>query len=177
MDEIVKAGLSTRMREWMSARTRPFYFAQMCDGLDIPLGPIRYFVLRTLQKFVERGEVQKDAWIPGASERANEKKTMAGELWGAPYTYNHSWRRRTDAPMKEKILRAMRLISFRDSFSVADVQALASAPERSYVDMLIRKLVKDNYVHRVGIRACPHGVGKESLYRVPDLDRFRVDLL
>lgn len=176
MGEMVKAGLSTRMREWMSARTRPFYFGLMCAGLGIPQGPVRYFVLRTLRKFVERGEVAREVRVLCLSP-ARREKIISGEDFGADYTYNHSWRRAPDAPVKKRILRAMRLISFREPFSVAELQSLASVPERSYVDLLIRNLVKNNYVYRVGVRVCPHGVGKESLYRVTDLNRFRVDLL
>ena len=137
-----KATLQARMREWMSAQTRPFYFGSMCIDLGFPPGLRRDFVLRTLEDFMRRGEVQKGAWIPCDDERVRGK-IMAGYLWGPSYTYNHPHRRSTEAPAKKRILRAMRLISFRDAFSVAEVQTLASAPARSYVDLLIRKLAKE----------------------------------
>lgn len=176
MGEVIKAGLPARMREWMSARTGPFYFCVLCAGLGIPQTSVRYYVYRTLQNFVKRVEIRREVRIhrPGPDHM---KKIMSGEIGGDWYFYNHSWSRSTDAPMKKRILRAMRLISFREPFSVADVQGLANAPERSYVDQLIRKLVKQNYLCRIGIQVCPHGVGKESLYRVTDLTRFRLDLL
>jgi len=172
--EMVKAGLPARMREWMSGQPGPFGFNSMCTGLGIHQGPVRQYIFRMLEAFVDRGEVQTDD--RKTTVEAVLRLMMKGTKI-SPYCYNHSWRRPSDAPMKKRILRSMRLISFREPFSEADVQDLASAPERSYVDLLIRKLVKENYVHRVGIRACPHGVGKESLYRVTDLNRFRVDLL
>lgn len=176
MGETVRPALRERMREWMSARNRPFYFCLLLDGLGIFGGPVRYYVFRVLQDFIDRGEVCVKVQI-SRSGPDHMKKIMSGEIGGDWYYYNHSWRRPSDAPLKKKILRAMRLISFHDPFSVADVQNLAGAAERSYVDLLIRNLAKENYVHRVGVRTCPHGVGKESLYRVSDLGRFRVDLL
>jgi len=176
MGQMVKAGLPARMREWMSGRSGPFNFNVMCIGLQIPQGPVRHYVARMLEAFVERGEVGKENRVPSTLTTAF-KKMMAGIPIGSVYLYNHSWRRPTEAPMKKKILRSMRLLSFREPFSVADVQGLAGAPERSYVDLLLRKLSKENYVHCVGVRACPHGQGKEALYRVADLAKFRVDLL
>jgi hypothetical protein len=175
VDGMIKAGLPARMREWMSGRPGTFGFNSMCTGLDIPQGPVRQYVRRTLEAFVDRGEVQREDRKTSTLTAALKLIMKGVEI--SKYRYNHSWRRPSDAPTKKKILRAMRLISFHDPFSVADVQGLAGTPERSYVDLLIRKLVKDNYLRRVGVRACPHGVGKESLYRVTDSTRFRVDLL
>ena len=61
--------------------------------------------------------------------------------------------------------------------SVADLQSLANALERSYCDKIIKELVKEKYLSCVGVRDCQDRKGKESLYRVADLDKFRIDLL
>jgi hypothetical protein len=175
-EEKIREALPSRMRKWMSAQSEPFDFGSMCDGLEIPQGPVRYYVRRLLEKYLKRGEVKiKSAFHWHNMETLD--RILRGDFPGSLYFYNHSWCRKLDAPLKKKILKAMRLISFRDPFSVADLQALAKAPERSNVDKIIKRLLHENYIHRIGARACQGRRGKESLYRVTDLAKFRIDLL
>jgi hypothetical protein len=70
----------------------------------------------------------------------------------------------------------MRLISFGEPFSVADVKRMAAAGT-TYVHLLTKELLERGYLIRVGTRACPHGAGRQSLYRVTDLMKFKIDLL
>jgi len=169
-----KSGFAARMREWISGQN-DFCFGLMCDRLEIPQGPVRYHVFRTLQKFVDRGEVKVVVSRPLPEDE--RVRILSGFRQGDSYSYNHSWRRPSDAPLKKRILKCMRLISFRDPFSVADLQSLANALERSYCDKIIKELVKEKYLSCVGVRDCQDRKGKESLYRVADLDKFRIDLL
>ncbi len=175
-EEKIKGGLAARMREWMSAVNMTFDFGLMCRCLEIPQGAVRFYVLRILRKFVERGEVQVvNSRIYWTEE--HRRKVIAGQVPGTGYRYNHSWRRPSNAPLKQRILKSMRLISFGDPFSVADVQSLANAPERSSVDKIVKRLVEEKYICRIGDRVSHKGHGRESLYRVTDPTKFRIDLL
>ena len=173
----IRAGLPARMRQWMSGLNGSFSFGYMCKCLEIPQGPVRLYVLRTLQKFVKRGEVKRRLLTAVPPTEEMRQEIIAGYFPGASYRYDHSWHRPSDAPLKKRILKCMRLISFRDPFSVVDLQNLANAPERSYPDKLIKQLLKEKYLSCVGVRNCQGRKGKESLYRVADLDKFRIDLL
>lgn len=174
--------LAMRMREWMRLRNRVFSFAQICRALNVPTGEVRYSVFRTLESIVQRGEVEKieqnrRQYLRETGSTSARKKAMPPGSRNVSFRYNHSWHRTWPAPLKKRILKAMRLISFRGNFSVADLQSLANAPERSYLDKLIKALVKEKYLSCVGARDCENRRGKEWLYRVADLDKFRIDLL
>jgi len=152
--------LPRRMRGWMRARKRAFSFAQIVKELNLPKGDGKYYVMRTLDAFARRGELKI---LEGGRVRR--------------FIYDQGWKRGYQAPLKTRILKAMRLISFRGPFSVGDIQSMADAKERSYVDQLIRDLRTKGYLSRVGSRISRRGRGRESLFLVVDPQRFRVDLL
>jgi hypothetical protein len=154
------------MRAWMKAAPGAFTTAQLCAALGIPDAAGRDLVRRDLHDFLRRGEIR----------RAPDKRIRRQNT--GRYRYVHTWRKGLkDAPLKTKILKAMRLISFHGPFAVTDVLSFSGAPDRSHVDKLLKRLIEQEYVERVGERKrlCSHGL--EDLYMVKDTNRFRIEVM
>lgn len=133
---------------------------------------VRYYVFRVFNELIQRGEVEgKEMSID------DMRRILFTNLPGPSFRYDHSWKRKIDAPLKKRILKAARLLSFGGPFTVAELKSLGNTPERSYLDLLIRNLVKGKYLTCVGSRRAEKGRGREYFYRVTDLSKFRVDLL
>lgn len=159
-----KTGLAGKMRDWMSARGRKFRATQLYDALDMPPGRSRLAAQNALGDFIARGEV-----IPLGSDRRSRENDAPWHL------YNPAWRRRATGVVNRRIFKAMRLISFRETFTAEDIQRLAGA-DRSWVMQSIRLLVRSGHVGIVGDRVRPTG-GRERLYRVLDTDKFFLEVM
>jgi hypothetical protein len=118
-------------------------------------GEARQIVNSALQDFADRGEITS---------------TPTGLL-----KYNHAWRRTDKSPLKDKVLKAMYIQG--GSFASTDIRRLVGDAEKSHVEKIIRRLLKDGHVQRVGRRVCAHGIGVEWLYNVTDRVRFRMEVM
>jgi hypothetical protein len=165
LSKIPKTGLAGRMRAWMSQRRGAFTPEGLCEGLFIPRGKARFPVFRAMQDFEARGEILR----------------LSRNLRRNKFRYNRAWRMKCPKgqgpALKSKILKAMRLLSFREPFALTDIKRLAEVPGRNYIDKIARKLVVSGHLEKCGFRPCVHGAGREALYRVLDFDRFRIEVM
>jgi predicted transcriptional regulator len=161
-----KTGRAAAMRAWMKDAPGAFTTAQLCTALGILDAAGRDLVRRDIHDFLSRGEIK----------RAPDKRIRRQNT--GRYRYVHTWRKmRKAAPLKTKILKAMRLISFHGPFAVTDVLSFSGAPDRSHIDKLLKRLIDQGYVERVGQRRrlCSHGL--EDLFKVIDTNRFRIEVM
>lgn len=149
-----KTGLAASIRAWASGRKKPFRPADLCGGIGVPPSGDRNRVRRAMTDFMARGEI----------ERAGDGR----------YRYNHAWKRLGKPPvLKAKLLKAAYVAG--PAFTVADLMRWSEAPDRSYVQKVLRRLIRSGHVARAG--TCRVPLGRENLYRVPDRERFRKELL
>jgi hypothetical protein len=166
-NKIPKNGLTTRMRNWMQARTgsigaRRFFSRELYVALDIPEGYERQKARNALTDFLTRGEV---------SFRFNRKRKRRH------YLYNLTWRRALKGKINRKIFKAMYVST---SFAVTDIVRLVGIKkqkERNWTDKVTRRLIKEGYLQQISRRLCAHGSGAEKVYRVVDRDRFNLELM
>jgi hypothetical protein len=153
-------GLTCRMRSWMADKKGTFSQKQILDAMKIPKGKKRKKARDRFKKLVDRGEVLR-------------VKTNVRNI----FRYNSSWR----PPVKGKILpitlKAIRLLSFQGCFAISDLQRMVETPNPHYVARITKRLLNAGYLSRQGKRKCPHCPGIESLYRVTDFDRFRIEVM
>jgi hypothetical protein len=170
--KIPKTGLASRMRAWMCGRTYKFTAAHLYEALiaghDRPgtaCKPVpQSRVCKALQDFVRRAEV-----VPlGPDRRCNPPVDY--------YAYNPAWHRMNKGVLNQRIYKAMRLISFRESFTVANIQRATQSADRNYIDKIIGKLVKTGYLRLEYVRKLPQG-GREKFYRVINTDRFLLEVM
>ncbi len=153
-----KTGLAASMREWMSKQRRPFTAGMVADALSIPPGAARDRVRNAIPDFIRRAEI-----FPA---KRNRRQVF--------YAYNPAWHRVHKGTLNKRIYKAMYVSG---TFSLSDIQRLAEAPERSWLDKIVRPLRKDGLIKAVGRRACAHGIGAEIIYHIPDRDRFRLEVM
>lgn len=165
-DRVPKTGLAKRMRAWMKGRKRPFGISEIYSGLLLPAGKERAKAANAMPDFLNRGEIVR------VSDKQNRRQPAQ------KYRYNHAWQSGHKAGQIEgKICKAMRLISFHEPFAVSDIQRLTGLTERNYIDKLTRRLLADGHLKREGSRSRATSYGKETLYRVVNADRFRVEVM
>jgi hypothetical protein len=70
----------------------------------------------------------------------------------------------------------MRLISFHGPFAATDIVKYTDA-ESNYVLKLTKRLVRRGYLTTIGFRPRTSACGRETIYRVADLDRFRTEVM
>lgn len=160
-----KTSLAGRMREWMRNRPGPFSKRELCDGLEIPRGKDRDQVQKALRDFARRGEivVVQDKRI--RRQTATRWRFVIGVRLKAKPGDN-----------KDKILKAMRMISFQEPFAVSDIERMTGAG-RSHIDKLVSRLLRQGHLRQEGFRARSSSYGRESLYRVVDTNRFRLEVM
>jgi hypothetical protein len=142
------------MRAWASRQPGTFSPAELCIGIGVIPPDDRLRVRSAIRDFTARGEMER-----------------AGE---GIYRYNHQWQRQgLPFPLKAKLIKAAYVAG--PSFTVADLMRWAEATDRRYVQRTLQKLVRTGHVERTGTRKIPQG--RESLYQVPDRNRFRKDLI
>jgi hypothetical protein len=157
-----KTGLASRMRAWMSGRRHAFTTAMICDALAIPPGRARERAASTLADFIARAEV-----IPLGPDRRRRN--------GVPfYRYNPAWHRAHKGTLNQRIYKA---IYVNGTFSAPEIRRLAEAPEASWVVKTIRALAKRRLICKVGRRKCAHGIGAETVWHIPDRDRFKLEVM
>lgn len=185
MKSVPKTGLAVRMRAWMKALspTAAFTSGDICLGLNLPPGQERDRCRNALGDFVGRGEI-----IDVTDKQYRRQTTFAG-MRRHPrnariYQYQPARAiqdRQSD--MRQKIFKAMRLKSFREPFTVADIRFMmmgagsAAVPSRSYIDKLARRLLQAGYLRREGARPRASRIGTEALYRVANTDKFRLEVM
>lgn len=162
---IPKTGLASRMREWMEAQTGAFTSMQLCDGLDITRGTERDKVRTSLGDFLRRGEIAKT--IQKRKRRQHSSLYVYVKRPGIVFE---------GGKVQEKVFKAMRLLSFHEAFSVSDIQRMTST-DRNYIDKLTKKLVQAGHLKHDGYRSRSASYGRESVYRVVNTDRFRVEVM
>lgn len=150
-----KTGLAGRMRDWMKTRAgRAFAPRDLADGLNLSFGRERDVMRNTLTDFLARGELLHVG--PGK------------------YRYNRQWGATPRvAALEGTILKAVYLSG--QAFTAADILRLTEAGDRSYVTRILRRLIRQGHLLKVGERAVRQG--KEHVYRVMDRQRFRVEVL
>ena len=151
MATVPKTGLAATMRAIMREKKRPFASKDI-HGL-IP-GASYNKIRSALTDFIERGEVVRVS--PGK------------------YLYNgpHSSGRRS--PLAQKIFKAMYVSS---RFAVSDIQRLTGQEDRGYIDRIVRKLKKSGRLQQVGRRRCIHGAVAETIWRIKEPQRFRIEVM
>lgn len=161
--------LAAQMRGWMAGRSYKFTLDHICEALGANKAE-RVQVSKAMQDFVHRGEV-----VP----LGNDKRCKVPVAW---FAYNPSWHRMNKGVLNQRIYKAMRLISFREAFTVADIQRTTQSDDRNWIDKIVRKLIKSGYLRLEGVGANndsplrPAG-GREKLYRVIDTDRFLLEVM
>jgi len=141
------------MREWMKARQRPFLPVELCDGLGIPKGPERDRTRQAMFDFFQREEIVRNA--------------------NGKYLYNKGYRPPVLGVVKPRALRAM---YFSITFTVSDIQRLAEAKTRDYINHMIKQLRQDGHV-RIIARSTRGNGGSERLYGLVDRERFRIEFV
>lgn len=166
--KIPKTGLAAQMRGWMVGRSYKFTVAHLCEALELKPGAPRERAYKAMQDFVQRGEV-----VPLGSDRRCRGAINLAPTW---YAYNPSWHRVDNGVLNKRIYKAMRLISFREPFTVADIQRSTQSEDRNYIDKITRKLVKSGHLRLRLVRTLPQG-GQERYYQVIDTDRFLLEVM
>jgi chromosome segregation and condensation protein ScpB len=159
-----RTGLAGRMRAWMAAQVKPFTAADVSIGLGVPPGKGREKVSTVLRDFSRRGEI-----IPEP-----EKRIRRQNIWR--YRYNASWKPNRPAILAEKACKAMRIISFHEPFSLADIQKI-TGQKRNYIDKLAHDLLAAGHLRKEGYRRRRGSYGREAVYRVVDTDRFLIEVM
>lgn len=144
-----KTGLAARMRAWMSVQQRGFSPAQVADGLNIPQGKERDSLRSAVSNFFQRGEI------------------IRGK--GGKYKYNHAWRRLDDSPARDRILKAAYV--YGKPFTASDLQRLAGAPDKNYVQKILRRLEARGEIVRVAKDK------RNLIYRIADRERYRREVM
>ena len=162
--KIPKTGLAAQMRGWMADRSYKFTAAHVCEALEIKPGAARDRVYKALADFVQRGEV-----VP----LGNDRRCKVPLSW---FAYNPSWHRVDNGVLNRRIYKATRLISFREPFTVADIQRSTQSEDRNWIDKIVGKLIKSGHLRLEAERKLPQG-GREKFYRVIDTDRFLLEVM
>jgi len=149
------------MRAWMIAQAKPWTVTEMCDALGIPPGKERERMRNGMPEFIARAEVVRVGYA---------KKQIRRQI---VYAYNRAYRRIQKGTRNQKIYKAMYVSG---TWAVTDIHRLAGG-ERSYLDKLLTRLRRDGFVRPVGRRGCAHGAGAETIYHIPDRDRFRREVM
>jgi hypothetical protein len=159
-----KTGRAQRMREWMKGRKKPWTSMEICEGVGAVLVQERSRVRIDIVDFIARGEIS----LAGRTVKRNRRQNL--------YTYNPAYRLNSRAgALKKRIYKAM-YVSV-EAFALSDIQRLANAPGRSYLDKMIGPLKAAGQVQVVGRRHCAHGAGAEKLYQIVNRDRFRLEVM
>jgi len=145
----------------MSGRQTPFCCEDIANGLALPPGKERIRISNTLGDFLDRGEVV-------IAKKQNRRQGSRA------YSYNLSWRRKGSGVINRKIHKAIYVAGI---FSAADIIRLAEARDRSHVTKTIKRLLEQGKIVKVGRRPCASGPGAESLYNIPDRDRYRLEVM
>jgi hypothetical protein len=163
--EIPKSGLASRMRAWMETQQRSFTPTQLCEALDIAPGKGRERVRSSLADFIKRGEIAKK------NDKRKRRQNYSSYVYSKTPAIGFE-----GGKVQEKIFKAMRLLSFHNPFSVTDIQRMTDT-DRNYIDKLTRRLVQAGHLKHEGYRSRSSSYGRESVYRVVNTDRFRVEVM
>ena len=161
---IPRTGLAGRMRAWMSTQAKPFTALDVSVGLGVPPGKEREKVSMVIRDFTRRGEIVPEA----------EKRIRRQNLWR--YRYNRDWKPDRPARLAEKAYKAMRLISFKEGFALADIEK-STGQGRNYIDKLAKDLLKAGHLRKEGYRRRTGSYGREAVYRVVNTDRFLIEVM
>jgi hypothetical protein len=162
--KVPKTGLSSRMRDWMKARTgtkaqRRFTIAQICEALGIEEGKQHQAVANALTDFISRKEL-----ISYENKKHNRRQ----------FLYVHDWRKELKGKINRKLFKAMYV---SQDFSVTDIKRLTSLADRNWIDKVVKKLKKEGYIQQISRRLCAHGAGAEVVWHVVNRDKFNIELL
>jgi len=162
---VAKTGRAAAMRAWMQGQKKPWTALDCCIGLGIDPGPLRERVRMDIGDFVKRGEIV----VAGQVVKRNRLQNA--------YRYANNYRTGQARPgvLGPKIYKAM-YVSCRE-FALSDIQRLSGVPKRSLLDKLIGPLRTGGYLQVVGRRRCAHGAGAETLYRIANRDKFRLEVM
>lgn len=163
-----KTGLASLMREWMSMQRKPFTVGMIAGALSIPPGASCDHIHNAVRDFARRAEI-----FPAASSLRRTKSGHPGPMQTF-YAYNPGWHRVHKGTLNKRIYKAMYVSG---TFTLSEIQRLSEAPDRSWLDKVTRPLRKDDLIRPVGRRLCAHGSGTETVYYIPDRDRFRLEVM
>jgi len=121
--KLPKTGLAKQMRAWMRNRKRSFRMADLCQDLGIPEGEKRFTIYRALQDFERRGEVIR--------LQRNLRQNL--------FRYNHVWKSAPKGKHTPRILKAMRVVSFKEPFATSDIERLTKAG-KNHIGKLTHRL-------------------------------------
>lgn len=160
---VPKTGRAAAMRAWMQGQKTPWTALDLCIGMGLPPGDERDRVRVEMRIFVKRGEA---VIVRKALKRGRQQYY---------YTCNTKFRLHArGCDLKARIYKAMYIAG---EFALSDIQRLAEAPGRNYLDKLLRPLRAAGYVQAVGRRVCARGSGAETIYHIANRDRFRLEVM
>ncbi|HSW39216.1 MAG TPA: hypothetical protein VLL97_06965 [Acidobacteriota bacterium] len=173
--KIPKTGLADRMRAWMIAQEAALFTSQdICTGLKLPPGKDRDRVRNALGDFLNRGE----CIVAPAKQKRRQPITPLPRR--ARYYRYVQGDRPPSAPTptgcRGIIYKAMRLLSFHEPFTVADLVKY-TGQKRNIIDRTVRRLLQEGYLRIDGSCLPASGAGEEELYRVKNMDKFRLEVM
>lgn len=150
-----KNGLAKLMRAWMREQKNVSTTQMLYAGLGLPPGKARWRAKCALDDFCKRGEV----------ERVSRGR----------FRYNHAWKRKTNAPLRDKIVKAM-YVSGKE-FSQREIRQRAETRDKGYVHTIIHQLISGGYLRQVGKRQRIKRGRLEKLYQIKNRERFRIEVM
>lgn len=151
----------------MKAHNVPFTRQTLYEAMDAMFPKTRGVVRLTLRDFIRREEVGLNPPHP---------PLQRGDQRGVFIYLGRSANTSPAGNVRQRIYKAMRLISFKEPFVVSDIRRMTGA-DRNYIDKLTRKLLEDGHLRCEGYRSRAAGYGKEAVYRVVNMDRFRLEVM
>jgi len=148
-----KNGRAEKMRSWMKKKRAPFSAAMLCEGIGARGGLERKRTKASLQEFRRRGEVIRLAQGEYAYRRGYEHK-----------------QRRTSAPIRRRVCKAMYVCGLAGCFTGADIQRMTGVTS-IYFYKIASELHRDGYISRV------KNTGRRAVYRIAYRERFRREVL
>lgn len=152
LKSLPQIGLAAEIREIFKCSRYPITYSGVYERLKARPGSERQRVLHAVKDFVQRGEIVK---------------TESGRL-----RYNHKRRGGAPAPQKEKVLKAMYISNV---FTYRDIVNLVDDIEQTYIEEIVRKLIKKGAVTALGKHTTPGVRGFVHTYKVADRVKFRME--
>jgi len=162
---IPKTGLAGQIRSWIETAKGPFTVIDICEGIGIPPGPRRARVSSVVEDFTERWE------LIGLGADHRRRRPVRRFCYNTAYEKNLR-----SADTKQRVYKAMRLISFHGPFAATDIVKYTGV-KSDYILKLTKRLGRRGYLTTIGFRPRTSTSGRETVYRVADLDKFRTEVM
>jgi hypothetical protein len=153
--KIPKTGLAGQIRSWIKTAKGPFTVIDICGGIGIPPGPRRARVSAVVEDFTERWE------LIGLGADHRRRRPVRRFCYNTAYEKNLR-----SADTKQRVYKAMRLISFHSPFAATDIVKYTGV-DGNYIHKIAKRLVRRGHLSNLGFRS------RKSAY----LDKFRTEVM